>query len=425
VQREYVTRGYGGFATRKEKVSRWTRPQNPQIPTQPTQLAMAAVLGIPAHEVLSREWPHWLLLGLRDDHAAWSAPWTAAGALAALDDDGGPVDRRGFLIASTSTVAAVIAQWGTALPVSTRSSGQRIGAAVADRFDTRLAALRLLDDDLGADHVYDAARAEIRLIRRLLNEASYSEQTGRRLFSAAAEASRLAGWCAYDNGHTAAAEKHFAAALRAAASAGDDTAAAVAAGFWANVRYSGKTPHPGSAVNLIHQALARGRVTSPRVVAMLLIRQARAHSIAGDSIAAYRAVDSALSVYEAGVPADEDLATVYWVNAGEVFQAAGSAALSLGEPARALEYFAAAVTHPDPYNPAREPRGAAIYEARRASAFLALGDIDGAVETARQTVELMGGVNSARGTGTLADLRAELGRQRRLPVVADFLHETN
>jgi tetratricopeptide (TPR) repeat protein len=384
---------------------------------------MAAVLGIPAYEVLARGWPHWLLLGLRDDDAVWSAPWTAAGTLAALDDEGGPVDRRGFLMTSTSTVAAVIAQWGTALPVSARSSGQRIGAAVAERFDTRLAALRLLDDDLGADHVYDAACAEVRLLRRLLNEASYSQETGRRLFSAAAEASRLAGWCAYDNGHTGAAEKHFAAALRAAGSAGDDTAAAVAAGFWANVRYSSKNPDPGSAVDLVDQALVRGRVTSPRVVAMLLIRQARAHSISGNSTAAYGAIDSALSAYEAGGPADEDLATVYWVNAGEVFQAAGSAALSLGEPGRALEYFTIAATHPDPYNAAKEPRGAAIYQARRASAYLVLGDIEGAVETARQTVDLMGGVSSARGTSTLADLQAELTRYRRLPAVANFLGE--
>ena len=107
VRDEYVRRGYGrSLATRKEKVSRWTRTENPQVPNEQTQLAMAAVLGIPAHEALVRGWPHWLLLGLRDDHAAWTAPWTVAGALAALDDDGGPVDRRRLMIASTSTVSA-------------------------------------------------------------------------------------------------------------------------------------------------------------------------------------------------------------------------------------------------------------------------------------------------------------------------------
>lgn len=258
VQSEYIRRGYGrDFAIRKEKVSRWTRAERPQVPNEQTQLAMAAVLGIPPHDVLTRGWPHWLLLGFRDDHAAWTAPWTAVGALAALDD-GGPVDRRRMLIASTGTVSAIIAQWAIASPVMAHAPGRRIGTETADHLDTRLAALRHLDDDLGADHVYEAARAEVRLISRLLGERSYSQATGRRLWSAASEAARLAGWCAYDNGDTAAAEKHLAGAMRAAGNAGDVSAGAVAAGFWANVRYGCDRPDPGSAIDLVDQALARG-----------------------------------------------------------------------------------------------------------------------------------------------------------------------
>ncbi|MFG2677395.1 hypothetical protein [Streptomyces sp. NPDC048445] len=49
----------------------------------------------------------------------------------------------------------------------------------------------------------------------------YSEPVGRRLFGAAAEASRSAGWTAYDSGRIAAAERHYIAAMRAAASAND------------------------------------------------------------------------------------------------------------------------------------------------------------------------------------------------------------
>ncbi|WP_435131663.1 transcriptional regulator [Actinacidiphila sp. bgisy144] len=425
VQAEYVRRGYGrDFATRKEKVSRWTRAERPQVPSELTQLAMAAVVDIPTHEVLTRGWPHWLLAALRDDHAAWTAAWTPEGALAALDD-GGPVDRRRLLIATTGTVSAIIAQWATALPAPAQGTGRRIGAETVDHVDTRLAALRRLDDDLGAGHVYDAARAEIRLIRRLLIERSYSQETGRRLWSAAAEASRLAGWCAYDNGDTGAAEKHLAASTRAAAEAGDHVAGAIAAGFWANVRYGAASPDPGSAIDLVDQALTHGCVESPRVTVLLLIRQARAYSVAGHAAAAYRAIDKALAAYETGIPADKDVPTVYWITAGEILQSAGSAAQQLGEPARALSYYSAAAAHTDvPYNTVHEPRGAAIYEARRAEAYLALGDVDGAVETARIAIELMGGVSSARASSALAGLHSGLDRHRRLPVVADFLDET-
>ncbi|MFJ5105170.1 transcriptional regulator [Streptomyces sp. NPDC088554] len=335
-------------------------------------------------------------------------------------------DRRRFLIATTATVAAVLAQWTTAEPATAfSSSGRQIGAAVADRFDSRLNELRHLDDDLGSDHVYDAARAESRLITRLLRDNTYSEETGQRLHACAAEASRLAGWCAFDNGRNAAAEKHFITALRAAAGSGDRTAGATTLAFWANVRYSNSHPDPRGALDLIDGALAhRANITSPRVLTMLHIRQARAYSIAQEPTAAYRAIDDALTAYDQGIPPDEDQQSMYWVTTGEVFQAAASTALSLGDPQRALTYFSAAATHHDPYDPEKEPRGTAIYLARKAEAYLALGDLDGAVETAQQSVNLLGGVSSARGSETLIGLRSELTRHRAIPVVKNFLNET-
>jgi tetratricopeptide (TPR) repeat protein len=417
--------GYGGMATRKEKISRWTRPDSPQTPNMPTQLAMAEVLEIDAREVRARPWPLWLLLGLRDDTTIWESPWNPAGTIHALDHAGGLVDldRRGFLMATTATVAAVLAQWATADPAPANASGgRRIGAAVADRFDSRLNELHHLDDDLGSDHVYDAARAESRLITRLLRNNSMSEATNRRLHACAAQASTLAGWCSFDSGQTAAAEKHFVTALRAAAGSGDRTAGATALAFWANVRYSNHDPH--GALHLIDGALAqRTHIASPRVLTMLHIRRARAHSIAKEPTAAYRAVDDALAVYDRGTPPDEDLQSMYWITTGEVFQAAASAALSLGDPQRALAYFSAA-THHDPYDPEKEPRGTAIYLSREAEAYLALGDLDGAVETAQRAVELMGGVTSARGSETLNGLRSEFTSHRSIPVVRQFLNET-
>ncbi|PJN36636.1 hypothetical protein CG747_32385 [Streptomyces sp. CB02959] len=100
------------------------------------------------------------------------------------------------------------------------------------------------------------------------------------------------------------------------------------------------------------------------------------------------------------------------------------AALSLHDPARALEHFTAAATHADPYDAEKEPRGAAIYLIRKASAYLALDDLDGTVETARHAVDLMGGVSSARGNSALTELRSALVRRRGVPVVKDFLELT-
>ncbi|MYV38396.1 regulator, partial [Streptomyces sp. SID1328] len=50
---------------------------------------------------------------------------------------------------------------------------------------------------------------------------SYSEQTGRRLFGAAADLTRLAGWTSYDIAAHGLAQRYFVQALRLAQAAGD------------------------------------------------------------------------------------------------------------------------------------------------------------------------------------------------------------
>ncbi|MGP4104789.1 hypothetical protein [Nonomuraea sp. KM90] len=381
---------------------------------------MADLLDISQREVCARGWPAWLLLAFCGDCAVLESPWTPAGSVKVLGEVGGPVDRRAFLIASTSSLAAMVAQWATAETASAAPlAGRRIGAEVVTQLDARLEALRHLDDEIGSTHVYDAATAEIRLIRSLLTDTAHSGQVGRRLYGAAAEACRLAGWCAYDSGNHADAERHFIAALRSAASAGDDTIGALTLAFWANVRYTGRDPR--GALGLLNGALTSRRVSCPRVLALLHVRRARAYSLLGETVPAYRAAKAAFAAY--GRPG-EDVSALYWMNMGELHQFAGSAALSLGEPRRAIEHFDAAVRGEDAYNAEQEARGAAIYLARRSEAHLALGDLDAAVEVAEQVLQLMGGVESARGTSALEDLRGGLLDHKDVPVVRNFLELT-
>ncbi|WP_223168162.1 hypothetical protein [Nonomuraea sp. SYSU D8015] len=422
VAERHRARGYGTPAARKEKVTRWIT--GVAVPQPTTQLAIADVFGIPEREVEARGWPYFLLVAFDDDRTIWESPWTPAGTLQALDHLGGSVDRRGFLVTSTGTLAAIAAQWATAEPAqATLAGGRRIGREVADMIDSRLDALRHLDDQVGAGQVYDAAAAELRLIRRLLTETTHTEQIGRRLYGAAAEASRLAGWCAYDVGHQAAAEKHYDIALRASASAGTDTLGAIIFAFWGNLRYTNDDPR--GALHLFDGALNTAkRITSPRVKALLHARRARAYSLAGEPLAAYQAIDAAFATYAHAGPTEADLPSMYWLNAGELHQFAGSAALSLGEPRRALCHFDLAVNGDDPYDTEKEARGTAIYLARRAEAHLALGELDAAVQVAEQVVQLMGGVESARGSSALNGLRADLLKHRDTPVVENFLDLT-
>ncbi|MEU6175542.1 transcriptional regulator [Streptantibioticus parmotrematis] len=425
VAREHQALGYGSLAARKEQYSRWTSATRPITPHLHTQLAMAHLLRVEPAQVDAFGWPAWLLLALRDGSAVWTSPWTPAGTIHALDHAGGSVDRRAFLTATATTTAAVLAQWATAARTTTAaaSSGRRIGTSVTDAVDSRLTALRHLDDDLGSGHVYTIARAELDLITTLLKNNSYNEATGRRLYAAASEAARLTGWCAYDSHHIGAAEELFAAALRSSASAGRSDAGLIAWAFWANTRYA--CGDPRGALDMVDGALATAGTTgTPRTLALLHLRRARALSLLDQPTDAYHAIDTALASYTKAESPAADSPVLYWVNEGEIHEAAASSALDLGEPKRALAFFDAAATAQDPYDPDREPRGTAVYQARIASAHLALGDLDAALDAARTAATHMGGVDSTRGNSTLTDLRESFARHRCVPGVKDFLDDT-
>lgn len=425
VAEQHQRMGYGQMAYRREKASRWIRGD--YAPNYRTQLAMAALEGIPPEAIHAHGWPGWLLLAL-PDHTLFTLPWTTTGVVQALEITGGPVDRRKFLITTSVTLGTTVAQWSAAAPAGAApTTGCRIGDDVPDLFERRLEGLRRLDDTVGSGDVYDAARAELRLITATLKNASFGEGVERRLFAAAAEASRSAGWTAYDSGKTAAAERHYVTALRAAASADDPVVGANTLAFWAIQHYS--TGNPRGAVDLIEAALSKApRTGSPRLTSMLHARACRAHAHAGDARAADRAANAALDAYEHAGPIEDDLSCVYWYNLGETHQLIGSSALNLGNPKRALAHFLEASTvhtNQEAYNGDAFPRGHAIYLARLAEAHLGLGDVDAAVATAHDAVDRMGGITSARSTHTLEDLRSKLARRRGIPAVAEFLDYTN
>ncbi|MFE1782261.1 hypothetical protein ACFW9F_06625 [Streptomyces sp. NPDC059506] len=244
-----------------------------------------------------------------------------------------------------------------------------------------------------------------------------------QFLAAAADVQRAAGWTTYDSGHPERAEEHFADAAEDALTAGDPEVFTNTMAFWAIKCYSTGTPR--AAVSLVEAASTYATATgSARMRAMLYARACRAHARAGDQRASDRAANAALDAYRNAVPLSEDLSSLYWVNIGEIRQLLGSSALNLGDPARALRHFQQAGAATETYNGDAFPRGAAIYCARQAEAYLALRDLDHGVGAAQQDVERLGGVTSARGSATLADLRSKLVEHRAVPEVRHFLELT-
>ncbi len=132
------------------------------------------------------------------------------------------MDRRHFVVISGTTLTAFAHDWLLdPARVAASVQGKRVDHAVVDDLERVADARRRLDDALGGDTVYRAVREDLRLATEMLDNASYTEQMGHRLYAVAAEFARLAGLLAYDNNDEALAQRYFLAGLHAAHSSGD------------------------------------------------------------------------------------------------------------------------------------------------------------------------------------------------------------
>jgi tetratricopeptide (TPR) repeat protein len=417
--------GYGHMATRPEKISRWKRGVRPD---RYAEMALASMLGVPVEKVRTMGWPDWLRVALDADQILLNAPWTPAGALEVLDHLGKPdgMDRRAAILSGGALTAAILTNWTSASAATAvhDPSRPRVTDRSAALIDARLAALRQLDDEIGSTETYALARAERASIVTVLRTRSFSEVVTRRLFSAAAEASRICGWCAFDSGSMAAAEHHYMGAARAAASAQDSVVTANLFNFWAMVRYSdGDT---SGALDYAEEALRQARRTgSPRLIALAHARISRAHAKAGDLLSSRRAEEAAFTAFEAaGDPGDEP-GCVYWVSREELHSWAASNASDLNDPRRALSHYGAiSALHRAAANQGTYPRSRALRLVREAKTHLSLRDVDAALHAADQAVQTMGGVTSPRGATILTGLRSKLQAHGQLPGVRGFLERT-
>lgn len=104
---------------------------------------------------------------------------------------------------------------------SERGPGQKVTGGDIAALGSVGDLFRSLDDQYGGGHARQA------LVRYLEHECepmlrgTYGETTGRRLFAAAADLTRLAGWTSYDIAAHGLAQRYFVQALRLAQAAGD------------------------------------------------------------------------------------------------------------------------------------------------------------------------------------------------------------
>ncbi|MCB5170225.1 regulator [Streptomyces bambusae] len=296
-----------------------------------------------------------------------------------------------------------------------RGPGQRVTGG-------DIAALRSVSELFRAlDHAYGGGHARQALVRYLEHEAepmlrgTYGETTGRRLFAAAADLTRLAGWTSYDIAAHGLAQRYYVQALRLAQAAGDR-----AYGAYVLVTMSRQAVYLGhgrEAVQLARVAQQGvGSGAPPVVQALLHAAEARGHGVLGEVRACTASLVRAERALGGARPGDD---TPHWARSFDEAQLADE----FGHCHRDLQQYRAAAQHAERSLQLRSPayaRSRLFCRIVLATARLGLGELDQActlgAEAAQQAMEM----RSARAVEYVRDFERRLEPHRDAAAVRNY-----
>ncbi|MEW2485662.1 regulator [Streptomyces sp. NPDC048411] len=296
-----------------------------------------------------------------------------------------------------------------------RGSGQKVSSGDVAALRSVGELFRTLDNAYGGGHARQA------LVRYLEHEAepmlrgTYGETTGRRLFAAAADLTRLAGWTSYDIAAHGLAQRYFVQALRLAQAAGDR-----AYGSYVLITMSRQAIYLGhgrEAVQLARVAQQGiGSSAPPVVMALLHAVEARGHGVLGEARTCAASLARAERALETARPGDD---VPYWARSFDEAQLADE----FGHCHRDLQQYRAAAQHAERSLQLRAPgyaRSRLFCRVVLASARLGLGELDQAcllgAEAAQQAVEM----RSVRATEYVRDFERRLEPYRDAAAVRGY-----
>ncbi|MBF9070538.1 tetratricopeptide repeat protein [Streptacidiphilus fuscans] len=344
------------------------------------------------------------------------------------DEENDDVQRRTFLTGGPLAVATALswdvpaqaaaagAAGDTAAPAAP-VVGTKVGAREVHEVESAVRQIRLLDDVHGADTLFERAGDTLRSAYQLLNCGSYTAQVEQQLQTWAGELAISVGWLAHDSGRLGEARSLYAEALATARMAGD---AALEAHAFCNTAFLARDAgRPRESVRAAQAArTAAAGLGSPRLLALLALREAGGWALLRDRGACVRALGEARSHFEAGTSeADPEWMTFF--NEGELAGLTAQCWAAMGEFDSAARWAEQAIT----LQPTHFVRNRALYTAELAHDELGRGSVVEAARTGSDAIGLLTSVRSTRIRG-MVSATAERMRSRglsRVPEVADFL----
>lgn len=269
------------------------------------------------------------------------------------------------------------------------------------------------------DYRYGSGRLREQVVSLLHREANqllhgtYSEQTGKALLTAVAQATKLAGFTAADVGRPALAQRYYIQGLDLAMAAGDRRYAAAVlsemSAMTVQVGQNAFTDHDrlrngrqGVALARAGLAVTQGTAT-PAMAAELHALEARGLALSGDVREARRAVLEAQRCYESVRPGGEPPWLGFYTEAA--FSADLARCLSdLGEPGQAITLGAVVLRDYEPWR----VRARCFAQTDLAGAHLVGRDFEQATALGRDAVRTAAQVSSTRTFERLRTLQRQI-----------------
>ncbi|MFJ4961359.1 Protein involved in sporulation [Streptomyces sp. ADI96-02] len=308
--------------------------------------------------------------------------------------------RRVFMTGGTATVASAYLGLGGAsasaasvsLPVQ-----RRVGEAEVSAVEKAVRDIRVLDDRHGADGLYRRAAQPLRAAYEMLDAGTTARRaTSDRLHAGAGELAISVGWLAHDSGRFDDARSHYAEALATARLSGD---AALEAHAFCNTSFLARDAgRPREAVRAAEAGQRAARTLgSPRLMALLALREAGGRAGLGDRTGCDRAIGRARAAFERG-PAAADPEWMSFFREAELALLEAQCWSALGDWARAARHGRRAVALQDPHF----TRNLALYRTQLTGDLARAGLADEAAATGHQVLDLLGRVQSSRIRAMLA-----------------------
>ncbi|MFR9755635.1 hypothetical protein [Streptomyces sp. TR06-5] len=332
---------------------------------------------------------------------------------AATDESDEETDvlRRAFMTGGPAALAV-----GLAGDLPGAGAGHRPGTPEAAAVEDAVRRIRLLDDRHGADRLYPRAAEALRTAYTFLDAGAERRAVTDRLTAGAGELALSVGWLAHDSGRTADARSHYAEALATARVSGD---AALEAHAFCNMAFLARdAARPREAVRAAQAGLRAARgLGSPRLLSLLMLREAGGWAGLGDRSACEEALARAHTLFERGC-GDADPPWMTFFGEAEPAGLESQCWSTLGVWRRAADCARRAVALQEPHF----LRNRALFTAELAGDLAADGRPEEAAAAASHALCLLGHpVRSARIRGMLATAARRLEPHRREAHVAEVL----